>query len=86
MIKMRIESRSEYLTNIGFVKHTNELNNNSQFFFLQIGNKNLTFQVQDIGEMDLPTWNDFKDGLDETIAEAKQALQAEQEAERKKTA
>lgn len=84
MIKMRIESRSEYLTNIGFVKHTNELNNNSQFFFLQIGNKNLTFQVQDIGEMDLPTWNDFKEGLDETIAEAKQALQAEQEAERKR--
>lgn len=84
MIKMRIESRSEYLTNIGFVKHTNELNNNSQFFFLQIGNKNLTFQVQDIGEMDLPTWNDFKDGLDETISEAKQALQAEQEAERKR--
>lgn len=84
MIKMRIESRSEYLTNIGFVKHTNELNNNSQFFFLQIGNKNLTFQVQDIGEMDLPKWNDFKDGLDETIAEAKEALQAEQEAERKR--
>lgn len=84
MIKMRIESRSEYLTNIGFVKHTNELNNNSQFFFLQIGNKNLTFQVQDIGEMDLPTWNDFKDGLDETISEAKQALQAEKEAERKR--
>lgn len=84
MIKMRIESRSEYLTNIGFVKHINELNNNSQFFFLQIGNKNLTFQVQDIGEMDLPTWNDFKDGLDETIDEAKKSLKAEQEAERKR--
>lgn len=84
MIKMRIESRSEYLANVGFVKHINELNNNSQFFFLQIGNKNLTFQVQDIGEMDLPTWNDFKDGLDETISEAKQVLQAEQEAERKR--
>src|SRR5690606_34821104 len=82
-IRMRIESRSEYLLNLGFKKHRNELAGND-FFFLQIEHKNLTFQVQDIGEMDLPTWNDFKDGLDETISEAKQALQAEKEAERKR--